>query len=304
MTPIGSDNLSADPLAAAEAPIELTDARIERWVRTSRPRGPGVWRRRRWALMAVMIASLLLLLTGGEDDSPARHALPLVLMIGVLGISWWFSSQIRRMRRLYAETLAQMQMRQWPAVVVALDALMRDPIDSFDMRSVALLWLAELATRAGRHDAAVAALDEVDAAGVAGHYRRSALAEKALALLRAQRLTEATDLLAHLRTLDLVEPVASLVEVGQLYRRIRVRNFASIAADADSLAARARSVFHREATYVYALIALALEQAGYVEKAQAYYDCATRLMSPSELTQRFSELGALSERLAPARSPM
>jgi tetratricopeptide (TPR) repeat protein len=226
------------------------------------------------------------------------------LMIGVMTIRWWISRQMRRVVRLYGRVLADMQMRQWPAAVATLETLMRDPVESPDMRSVMLMWLTELATRAGRHEAAVAALDEVLAVGAGAMYHQNAMAEKALALLRVQRLTDATALLDRLRTMDLAEPTATLAEVGQLYRRIRARSFSSIADDADALAARARVVFHRQAAYVYALIALGLEQVGQVDRAQAYYDCATRLMSPAELARRFGELGPLSERLVPARSPM
>jgi len=304
MSADGINNTTQDALAAAEAPIDLSDAQIDGWIRTSRSRGAGVWRRRRWVLLVVMIAAFALMVTAGREAPPARQLAPVVMMAGVLCASWWFSRQLRRSRRLYTETLSQMQMRQWPAAAAAMSRLMGDPIDSPDMRSVVLLWLAELATRAGRHDAAVAALDEVLEVDVSGQYRQSAMAEKALALLRAQRLTDATTLLDNLRTMDLIEPVASLVEVGQLYRRIRTRNFASIITDADALARRARAVFHRQAAYVYGLIALALEQAGHAGPAQAYYDCATRLMSPAELERRFSELGPLSERLVPARSPL
>jgi len=254
--------------------------------------------------MLLMLLAVLLIMSSGPDDPLARQALPLLLMIGVVTTSWWVSRQMRRVVRLYGQVLADMQMRQWPAALAALAALMRDPVESPDMRSVMLLWLAELATRAGRHEAAVAALDEVLAIDAAAHYSHSAMAEKALALLRVQRLTDATALLDRLRTMDLAEPTATLAEVGQLYRRIRTRSFSTIATDADALAARARDAFHRQAAYVYGLIALGLEQVGQTDRAQAYYDCATRLMSPAELARRFDELGPLSQRLVPARSPM
>jgi len=251
-----------------------------------------------------MLLAVILVLFRDPDASPARALVPVVLMLGVLGVSALFARELRRLQWLYGQTLTQMQFCQWPAAMALLGQMMRRPIDAADVRSAALLWTAELATRSGEHDAAVAALDEVLAVDANEQHRQSAQTEKALALLRAGRLAEAAELLDGLRSVILGEPMASVAEVGRLYHLIRTRAFDAAAQRADDLGRRARRIFHRQAAYVYGLIALALDQAGRPEPAQAWYDCATRLMSPDELARRFAELAPLAERLTPARSPL
>ncbi|MFW6146237.1 MAG: tetratricopeptide repeat protein [Planctomycetota bacterium] len=292
----------ADPVAAAEAPVALSDAQVRTWIARSRPHSTRIWWWRRWGLMAAMIGAIILVIRTDTEDSLARHLLPVGIMLGVLAFSGLFARQVRRIQRLYGRALTEMQLRQWPAALATLDQLMRRPIDAADVRSAALLWTAELATRAGEHDAAVAALDEVLAIDANEHHRQSAQTEKALALLRAGRLAEAAELLDAFRTIVFHEPMASVAEVGHLYHLVRTRAFEDAAARADDLGRRARKVFQRQAGYVFGLIALALEQVGQGERAQAYYDCATRLMSPGELGRRFAELAPLAQRLTPARS--
>jgi tetratricopeptide (TPR) repeat protein len=303
-TAAGAEAVPADPVDAAEAPVALADAEIRAWIARSRPRSPRTWWWRRWGLMAAMGAAVLLVIRRGDDASLARILLPVGIMLGVLAVSGLFAREVRRLQRLYGEALTQMRLRQWPAAAAVLGRLMRRPIDAPEVRSAALLWTAELATRAGHHDAAVAALDEVLAIDANEQHRQGAQTEKALALLRAGRLAEAGELLDGFRTVVFHEPMASVAEVGHLYRRIRARAFDDAAREADELGRRARGVFHRQAAYVFGLLALALEQAGHPQRAQAYYDCATRLMSPDELARRFEELAPLERRLAAARSPL
>jgi len=295
---------TADPVAVAEAPVALSEPQVRAWIVRSRSRSGRTWWWRRWGLLVAMIAAVVLVVNTDEDASLARHLLPVGIMVAVLAVSALFARQVRRLQRLYGRALMQMQLRQWPAALAAMEQLMRRPIDAPDVRSAALLWAAELATRAGQHDAAVAALDEVLALDANEHHRQSAQTEKALALLRAGRLAEAAELLDTFRTVVFHEPMASVAEVGHLYHLIRTRAFDAAVARADALGRRARKVFQRQAGYVYGLIALALEQAGYGDRAQAYYECATRLMSPDELARRFAELAPLAQRLTPARSPL
>ncbi len=299
-----SHNSSHDPVREAVASIDLDDEQIVQWIRCSRPHSAGVWLRRRLAMLAMMVAAVVISLTGHQDDLPWRRLLPVGMVTAVMAAIWWFSNSIRRVRVRYGQTMVHMQLRQWPTALQMLDRLLSRPVDSSDMRAAALLSASELATRSGKHDAAVTALDEVLAGPVSVQYAQRALAEKALALLRAERLTEATSLLDGFRSIEFVEPSASVVAVGQLYQRIRTRNFTAIAEEADALAERARAVFHRQAAYVYALIALALSHVDQTDRAQAYYDCATHLISPAELARRYAELDSLADRLQPARSPL
>jgi hypothetical protein len=128
--------------------------------------------------------------------------------------------------------------------------------------------------------------------------------EKAHALLRCQRLTDATELLNSFRTAEFTEPMATMVELGWAFHRVRTRNFAAVAEVADALARRARQVLGREAAVTYALIALALERLGQTERAGQYYECATRLASSEELARQCADLLPLATTLTPARSAL
>jgi tetratricopeptide (TPR) repeat protein len=175
---------------------------------------------------------------------------------------------------------------------------------SLESRAYAMLALAELASHAGLHDQAIQACDEVLVGPADRRSQQFAMVEKALSLLAAERLTDANNLMDGFRTMEFVEPMGTMAAVAGLYRQIRTGRFHEAAASADSLAPRARHALHQQAAYAYGLLALALERAGDVARAQRFYDCATRLAGPAELAERFGELAGLERRLTPARSPL
>lgn len=282
----------------------LNAQRVSQLLHLSRRRRRWSWRARRMAMLAVVALAAVLMLTGRQGDPAWRRHAPLLLLGGVLAASWWLAWRLRMVHRRYNQAMLAVQTSQWVRAYSALARLLSSAIPSVPMRVTALLALGEVAGRAGRHDEVIEIMDEVLNGPTSPQHEQIALVEKAHALLRAGRLTDATALLESFRTMEFPEPMATMVEVAQLYRRIRTRNFAAIAAEADTLARKARAVLHRRAAGVYALLALALEQAGQATRAQAYYECATLLMCPEELTGEFAELAGLDHRLVPARSPL
>jgi len=290
--------------STCESSVQADAEQVLRMIRQSRPASAAALRARRLILLALTAVAAILVLSARPDDPAWRTYVPLLLMGGVMAVSWWFAIAARRAHSCHSQAVQAAQTRQWGQAYAALAKLMSRPVNSPGVRASALLVLAEIATRNGRHDEAVAALDEVLRGPAGWQQRQLALVEKAHALLRCQRLTDATGLLDSFRTTDFAEPMATMAELGWAHHRIRTRNFAALADVADALARRAHDVLGREAAVAYALIALALERLGQTRRAQEYYECATRLVTPEELAREYADLAALAQALAPARSPL
>lgn len=288
------------PLLQADLNAEL----VQRLLLASRSRRRSMWQWRRFLPVTIVAVAIVLTLTAGPDATVLHRFAPAILILGVVAASWRLSLRARRRHTLHNQAMVAVQTHQWPKALAALSKLLSSPIDSPALRTTALLALAEVGSQARRHDEVVAILQEVLEGPTAEPYRQIALVEKALALLRAQRLTDATGLMESFRTIEFAEPMATLAEVAGLYRHIRTRNFTAAAEQADALGRRAREVLHRRAAGTYALIALALEQVGQKNRAQAYYQCATCLTNPGKLAWDFPETAGLAERLPVARSPL
>ena len=295
-----------DPPDSGAAGVGLapTNADIQRLILASVPLSHSAIQFRRMAMVAVAGVTVMLLLTSKETDSLLRQLLPVGMMLAVLGLSWFSALQSRSLQRLHRQALTAAQSRQWLDAWLDLRKLLSRPVNALPLRVTALLALAEVASHADLHDEAVTILEEVLAQPLPTQHRQVALVARAHALLRAERLTDATEQLARFRTMDLLEPMATLAEATQLYRRIRTRTYTAALDHGDDLADRARQYLHRHAAPVYALLALALERMGCREKAQAYYDCATLLMSLEDLQKEAPEIADLQGLLTPAECPL
>lgn len=285
-------------------PGSLNERRIDGLLVSSRPHRRWVWPVRRFGLMAVMVLAVVLIMTDVAGDSVWAAWAPPVLITAALAASFWLGHLIRRVHQQHERMVLAMQAQQWDEAARQVSRLLSRPVDSLEIRASALVCLASLASRAGMHESAVRICDEVLSQPAPPTQHQVTLVEKSLALLRADRLTDATELLDKLRTADLSGAPAVWADVGRLYRRIRTGNFAGAAEGADDLARRARGAFPRQAAYVYGLVALVFAELGQLDRAQAYYRCATLLIEPEELAVPFRELAELSRRLAPARSPL
>ena len=280
-----------------------TGPQIETMIRSSRPHGSATsWSRS--VSMAALAGAMVLLLTTGQDAPPWRQVLPLGLLVAATAWTWLAARRARRIQQLLGQAVQAVQTRQWSAAAESLDRLLCRPMVSLESRTYAMMALAELASHAGLHDQAIEACDEVLVGPADRRSQQFAMVEKALSLLASERLTDANSLMDGFRTMEFIEPMGTMAAVAGLYRQIRTGRFGEAAASADSLAPRARQALHQQAAYAYGLLALALERAGDVARAQRFYDCATRLAGPAELAERFGELAGLERRLTPARSPL
>lgn len=294
--PLGTtDNPSAAP---------LTPGRIEELIRLSRPRARGSQMWRGMLPMLIVAASVMLLLGSASNDPLGRVLLPMGLLLAAMLPSWWLRARVKRTHALHTQAMQALQMRHWPGAQQALAELLASPVEARDMRVTALLGLSQVARHAGLHDQAVQLCEEILGDPRNQAYHPTALVEKAFALLLAERLTDANSLLDGFRAMEFREPTATLAALAGLYRQIRTMKYHDAASQADTLGPRARTHLSQQAGYAYAMLALALERIGQAQRAQQFYDCATRLMTPAELAERFPELQALEHQLLPARSPL
>ncbi len=282
----------------------LSEADVERLVVGSRPTGGGWVRWGRLAPMVLIGLALGLLLIMPADASVGLQTVPLLLLMGTVGVGWWFGRRLRRVAGLHAQAIQAVQMGQWDRAEPALEQLLAGPLEPPGARVSALLALGRVADHRGLHDAVVAVYQEVLSSPADPAQHQWALAAQANSLLLAGRLTDANGLLDRLRTAPLIEPMATLAALAGTYRDVQTRNYAAAVEQADRLADRARRHLGFRAAYAYGLLALALAELGCDERAGRFYDCATRLMPPDRLAQRYPELAGLDRRLAPAESPL
>lgn len=235
---------------------------------------------------AAVIAAVLVTPVGGSAW------LPWVVMAAMAG---WIIYRGRSAAMLQRQTAAVYELallrRYAEAMRQAWDLLPRLANAPQQHAQIASL-VASCLLRLRAYDAAIVVCDHlltyVPPGSGASNYLRL---QRLIALLGADRLTDAADELSKLRNATLGPIETAMFTLATLHQQIKTNHHADAAEAADDAAARLRPL-GTEAGYGYALIAAAMASSDRTDDAAAWWRKATMLVTPSAIAWELPELAA------------
>ncbi|MEL7237519.1 MAG: hypothetical protein AAGK78_01550 [Planctomycetota bacterium] len=175
---------------------------VDEWLEMSRPRQNRLLLWLPPLAMVALTGSLLLAMFGGEGEG-RFPTLSVVLLAVALGVIVYFGKLARdargeRDRVKSAEDLVSL--RRWPEAIETLDETLTRPMRLSPLRRSALLSLMRVLSRYGHYDDAIVVADEIlDHPAVDPATGFAVRCGRAMSLLQAGRLADASDAIGALR---------------------------------------------------------------------------------------------------------
>ena len=190
---------TAPPPDTGDLPVEFA---VDEWLDQSQVQ------RRRWLvwmppLALGAVATALLLATVGPGSSGRFPTISLVLL-GVAAVAITLVSKAMRDVRSERKEVRQAEdlvlLRKWPEAIESLDRLLTRPMSLVQLRWAALVSLMRVLSRYGQFDDAVLVADEIlEHPGVDPATGFAIRCSRAMMLLQADRLADASDAISKLR---------------------------------------------------------------------------------------------------------
>ena len=279
---------------------------VERLLGSSepQPRVNPVW----WVGGVCLVILLVTALVGGQSAQARQiveivSALVMVGMVTAISAISVYSVRVLRSEQQRVDGLGEMiQLRRWPDATLGLDQFLSQPSRTLQGRAQALVYLAQVLSRLGRFDDAMAVqnylIDEkiLDPAGTA-----AIRLARAMAMLRQDHLFDADRAISELRRGPAGQTAAlALVEI---YRDVKTGHpTEAIELFERKLPALRDELGHRVSD-AYVLIARAYDLLNRQEEARVAFRNATLLAPVAELFRRYPEVQKMAERYQPAPAP-
>jgi hypothetical protein len=277
---------------------------VQSLLSTSQPRqrfGPIIY------IVGMLSLLLLALFTIGQDSDGAMAAVSTIilfsLIVGLTLMGWWgaraFRTEIGRLNQV--EELVQL--RRWPQAAMLLHTILSAPTRTQQARLQALVYLSNVLSRFHRFDDVIRIddylLETVRMDDMTTHIVRLG---RAMALLREDRLLDADRAIMELRRSAPAPNSAGLAMV-EIYRDVKTGHpNEALEIYEKKRGILANQLAHRIAD-IYGLIAKAFDMLNRPDDALSFWQNATLMAPPSEMTRRYPELVSLSEKYPPTYAP-